>query len=88
MVFFLVSKNCGLAKAIRIHVGPDIKVEVPSEERKLVEQLMEILKQGEAQEHQVGDRRAVTGDLQGDGKNGGKIRDIFARLFEDVWFRL
>jgi len=40
-------------KAIRIHVGPDITVEVPSEE--LVEQLIEILKQGEAQEHQVGD---------------------------------
>lgn len=38
-------------QAIRIHVGPDITVEVPSEE--LVEQLIEILKQGEAQEHQA-----------------------------------
>ena len=49
MVFFSLS-----FKAIRIHLGPDIKVDVPSEARLLVEQLMEMLKQGEVAEHQVG----------------------------------
>eukprot|EP00435_Cladocopium_sp_Y103_P015983 s341_g3.t4 len=40
-------------QAIRIHLGPSVKVEIPSEERNLVEKFLEMLKPGEPQEHQA-----------------------------------